>query len=227
MPNKLNKVILTKNEEDYLKALFHLLAEGDDKKVGTNQLAEHMGVTPASVSGMLKKMKGKALVDYEKYGKLELSSQGKLLAMELIRKHRLWETFLYKHMNFTWDEVHVVAEQLEHIKSPKLISELDKFLGYPKRDPHGAVIPTENGEYPTSPKITLAELQKGNRCRLVSVKDSSVAFLQYVTKLGLALSSEIEVQERQEFDGSFIILIDEKPVSVSKKFAEHVFVEIL
>lgn len=227
MPNKLNKVILTKNEEDYLKALFHLLAEGEESRVGTNQLAEHLGVTPASVSGMLKKMKGKELVDYEKYGKLELTPQGKLLAVELIRKHRLWETFLYKHMNFTWDEVHVVAEQLEHIKSPKLIAELDKFLGYPKRDPHGAIIPTENGEYPLSPKITLAELTTGDRCRLVSVKDSSVAFLQYVTKLGLELRSEIEVQEFQEFDGSFIILIDEKPVSVSKKFAEHVFVEIL
>ncbi len=216
---------MTKNEEDYLKALFHLLTENEEGKVGTNQLAEYMGISPASVSGMLKKMKTKDLVASERYGKLDLSEEGKAIAVQLIRKHRLWETFLYTHMNFSWDEVHEVAEQLEHIKSTKLTTELDKFLGFPKRDPHGAVIPSAEGEYQILPKITLSQLEAGDRCRLVSVKDSSVAFLQYVSKLGLALSSEIQIKEIQEFDGSVSIAFDNKEINVSKKFVDNVFVE--
>ncbi len=216
---------MTKNEEDYLKALFHLLTENEEGKVGTNQLAEYMGISPASVSGMLKKMKTKDLVASERYGKLDLSEEGKAIAVQLIRKHRLWETFLYTHMNFSWDEVHEVAEQLEHIKSTKLTTELDKFLGFPKRDPHGAVIPNAEGEYQILPKITLSQLEAGDRCRLVSVKDSSVAFLQYVSKLGLALSSEIQIKEIQEFDGSVSIAFDNKEINVSKKFVDNVFVE--
>ncbi len=225
MPNQADPSKLTKNEEDYLKALFHLLAERGEQKTGTNQLAEFLNISPASVSGMLKKMKTKALVAYERYGKLELTEKGTQIAVQLVRKHRLWETFLYTHMNFSWDEVHEVAEQLEHIKSAKLIAELDQFLGHPKRDPHGAVIPNAEGEYQLIPKVTLAELHAGDRCRLVSVKDSSVAFLQYVSKLGLALSSEIEIEEIQEFDGSVSILFDNKSVNVSKKFVDNVFVE--
>ncbi|MEO0777597.1 MAG: metal-dependent transcriptional regulator [Bacteroidota bacterium] len=225
MPNKSIHTKLTKNEEDYLKALFHLLSEAGDNKVGTNQLAEYMGISPASVSGMLKKMKTKDLVASERYGKLDLTEEGTAIAVQLIRKHRLWETFLYTHMNFTWDEVHEVAEQLEHIKSTKLIAELDKFLGHPKRDPHGAVIPNAEGEYQLLPKITLAQLEAGDRCRLVSVKDSSVAFLQYVSRLGLALSSEIQIREIEAFDGSVTISFDNKEINVSKKFVDNVFVE--
>jgi DtxR family Mn-dependent transcriptional regulator len=216
---------LTKAEEDYLKTLFYLIVESGEGKAGTNQLAEHMEVSPASVSSMLKKLKGKGLVVYEKYGKLELSEQGENVAVRLIRKHRLWETFLHEHMNFSWDEVHEVAEQLEHIQSPKLVFELDKFLGFPKRDPHGAIIPNEKGEYNIRPKVTLSSLKKGDRCRLTSVKDSSVAFLQYVSKVGLALSSQLTIEEIQEFDQSMLISFDEKTIMISKKFADNVFVE--
>ncbi len=216
---------LSKAEEDYLKTLFYLIVESREGKAGTNQLAEHLNVSPASVSSMLKRLKKKGLVDYEKYGKLELSEEGEALAVRLIRKHRLWETFLYQHMNFTWDEVHEVAEQLEHIQSPKLIFELDKFLGFPKRDPHGAIIPNDKGEYEVAPKVTLSSLEVGDRCRLISVKDSSVAFLQYVSKIGLALSSELTIREKQEFDQSMLIAFDEKTITVSKKFADNVFVE--
>ena len=128
-------------------------------------------------------------------------------------------------MNFKWDEVHDVAEQLEHIQSPKLIHELDKFLGFPEKDPHGARIPNQEGEYKILPKTTLSSLSKGDRCRLVSVKDSSVAFLQYVTKIGLALSSEMQVEDIQEFDQSMMINFDNKSVMISQKFADNVFVE--
>lgn len=218
---------LTKNEEDYLKALFNLTIERDGDKAGTNQLAEHLGFSPASVNGMLKKLKTKGLVSYKKYGKLELTEEGNSIALQLIRKHRLWETFLYKCMNFGWDEVHVVAEQLEHIESDKLISELDRFLGFPSTDPHGAIIPDKNGDYTEKPKQTLNELDEGAICRIVAVKDSSVEFLKYVTKIGLELSSKIKIIERREFDESSLIEFNERQLSVSKKFCENIFVEQL
>ncbi len=123
---------ITKNIEDYLKAIFNLVNESIDGRIGTNQLADYLELSPASVSSMLRKLKTENLVKYEKYGKLELSNKGNNLAIQLVRKHRLWETFLNKYMNFSWDEVHEVAHQLEHVKSPKLIKELDAFLGFPK-----------------------------------------------------------------------------------------------
>ena len=215
---------LTKNEEDYLKALFHLTAASDDDKAGTNQLADYLNVSPASVHGMLKKLKAKTLVSYKKYGKVELTGPGRLHAISLIRKHRLWETFLYEKMNFAWDEVHDVAEQLEHIRSAKLVAELDKFLGYPSHDPHGDVIPDAEGNYQVVPKKTLREVPVGTTCRIVAVRDTSVAFLKYVTRLGLELSSKMTVVDIQEFDDSLTIEFDGNHVSVSAKFAENVFV---
>jgi DtxR family Mn-dependent transcriptional regulator len=218
---------ITKNVEDYLKAIFYLTQEFEFEKVGTNQLAEHLGLSPASVSVMIKKMKDRDLVDYQKYGKISLTGSGHMIALRLVRKHRLWETFLHRHMNFSWDEVHEVAHQLEHIHSPKLIRELDNFLGNPKRDPHGDVIPDEDGSFIMPSKKSLAELKAGDLCKLVSVKDNSAVFLKYVTQLGLALSSEIEVQEIREFDGSMLISYDGKKENVSNMFAESIYVELL
>ncbi|MEM6722713.1 MAG: metal-dependent transcriptional regulator [Bacteroidota bacterium] len=218
---------LTKSEEDYLKAIFYLIVESGEGQAGTNQIAEYLEVSPASVNSMLKKLRQKELVAYEKYGKLELTPHGKNHSLQLIRKHRLWETFLYRHMNFTWDEVHDVAEQLEHIDSGKLIDELDRFLGFPKRDPHGSLIPSSEGDYQTQDRITLAECGVGDVCRLTAVKDSSAAFLRYLTQIGLAISGEIVIQEIREFDGSLHILIDGRAENVSKKFAEHIYVEVV
>ena len=218
---------ITKNIEDYLKAIFYLTQEFDFEKVGTNQLAEYLGLSPASVSVMIKKMKDKKLVDYQKYSKVSLTDSGHNIALRLVRKHRLWETFLYSHMNFSWDEVHEVAHQLEHIHSPKLIRELDNFLGNPKRDPHGDVIPDEDGNFIIPTKKSLSELKAGDLCRLVSVKDNSAAFLKYVTQLGLALSSEIRIKEIREFDGSMLISYDGKNENVSNMFAESIYVELL
>lgn len=217
---------LTRNEEDYLKALFQLSVEQHVSEAGTNQLAEYLGVSPSSVNAMIKKLKTKDLVASERYGKLALTEDGRAIALRLVRKHRLWETFLYEKMNFSWDEVHDVAEQLEHIRSEKLISELDKFLGYPKADPHGDSIPDAQGNYKRRPKRTLSEVPIGGKCRLLSVKDSSVAFLKYVTEIGLALSSDLEVVGRLEFDDSIQIRFDDSEVSVSKKFADNVFVSV-
>ena len=218
---------LSKNEEDYLKALFYIIVENENENAGTNQLAEYLQISPASVNAMLKKLKQKGYVSYKKYGKLKLTLEGKSIAVTMMRKHRLWETFLNRYMNFSWEEVHDVAEQLEHIKSDKLISELDKFLGFPKSDPHGAVIPDASGNYERQKKVTLADLKTGDECRLVSVKDSSATFLKYVSQIGLALSSKIAVIEIREFDGSLVIKAGKKRETVSNKFAQNVFVEKL
>ncbi|WP_109298836.1 metal-dependent transcriptional regulator [Aquimarina sp. AU474] len=225
MTNKLNLNNLTKSEEDYLKALFQLLVEDNATKVGNNQLAEYLKVSPASTNNMIKKLKAKEYVISEKYGKLDLTEEGRSIAVRLIRKHRLWETFLCKYLNFTWDEVHDVAEQLEHIKSRKLIDELDRFMDYPKNDPHGELIPNANGEYSVLPKITLSSLLDGDVCELVAVNDGSVSFLKYVSEIGLALSSEIRVLEVREFDKSIRIQFNDVIETVTRKFADNVFVK--
>ncbi|SHJ54632.1 metal-dependent transcriptional regulator [Aquimarina spongiae] len=227
MTNKSNLNNLTKSEEDYLKALFKLLIEDSSDKVGNNQLADYLRVSPASTNNMIKKLKTKKYVVSEKYGKLELTQEGRSVAVRLIRKHRLWETFLYNYLNFSWDEVHDVAEQLEHIKSYKLVDELDRFMDFPKKDPHGELIPNASGEYKVVPKITLSSLSVGDVCKLVSVNDGSVNFLRFVSEIGLALSSEIKVLEIREFDKSIRIGFNDTTETVTRKFADNVFVEKL
>ncbi|MCO6461379.1 MAG: metal-dependent transcriptional regulator [Saprospiraceae bacterium] len=217
--------MVSQAEENYLKALFYLTNETAGKtEAGTNELASYLEVKPATANDMLKKLKEKDLVSYEKYRKITLTPKGREYAVEVIRKHRLWETFLYDKLEFSWDEVHEVAEQLEHIKSKKLVEQLEKFLGYPELDPHGDPIPNARGELKLMKRKTLAEVPVGNKCKLVAVKDSSAIFLQYVVKLGLGLSSVIEVVNRQEFDGSVEIRVNHKNSTVSQKFAENIFV---
>ncbi len=215
---------LTKSEEDYLKALFHLIEEQQNDEVGTNQVAQHLDVKPASASAMLKKLRKKSLIDFEKYGKIRLLPAGRNLALDMVRKHRLWETFLHKHMQFEWDEVHDVAEQLEHIDSEKLIEELERFLGHPKFDPHGDPIPPSNGKYKALDKPLLADLEVGERCYISAVNDHSSDFLRFVKELGLALSSEIKLEETRDFDGSLLISFDGRKINVSRKFAQNVMV---
>lgn len=217
--------MISQAEENYLKALFHLTNEIQEKtEAGTNELAESLGVAPATANNMLKRLKEKKLVDYEKYGKITLTKKGRSLAVETVRKHRLWETFLYEKLNFTWDEVHEVAEQLEHIKSAKLVEQLESFLDFPETDPHGDPIPNAKGEIKFVKRKTLAEIEVGKLCKLVAVKDNSSSFLQYVVKLGLGLSSKIKIISRQEFDGSMEIEVNKVRSSISKKVAQNLFV---
>jgi DtxR family transcriptional regulator, Mn-dependent transcriptional regulator len=217
--------MLSFTEENYLKALLHLTIETEGKEeAGTNELAAYLGVKPATATDMLRKLKEKKLISYEKYGKISLSGSGRRTAMEILRRHRLWETFLYEKLEFTWDEVHEVAEQLEHIHSAKLIDKLDKFLGYPEYDPHGDAIPDANGELKPSFKKTLAEAPEGSNCRMVAVKDNTVAFLKYVSQLNLAIDSRITVLSRQPYDGSMEIEINQKQLTVSQKFAENIMI---
>lgn len=208
-----------------MKALFHLTSDIPEKtEAGTNELADMLDVTPATANNMLKKLKEKGWVSYEKYGKISLTDKGRVLAVEIIRKHRLWETFLYEKLNFTWDEVHEVAEQLEHIQSVKLVQQLEKFLDFPEIDPHGDPIPNEKGEIRFIKRKTLAEIEESKTCKLVAVKDNSSSFLQYVVKLGLGLSSKIKVLGRREFDGSMEIEVNKVRSSISKKVAQNLLV---
>ena len=220
-------MILSTNKEDYLKALFHLTEKDVEQRAGINQLAEYLSISAASVNNMLKKLKTDGLVDYEKYGKVELSEKGRLYALKLIRKHRIWETFLYRKLNFTWDEVHEVAEQLEHIQSDKLIDRLDALLGHPSTDPHGEQIPAADGSLVPRPKIKLTNVIPGTLCQLMFVEDSSSEFLQYVTRIGLSLQKQFKVLEHQTFDDSLLLKIDDREVWVSQKFAENIYVSDL
>jgi DtxR family Mn-dependent transcriptional regulator len=225
MDNSIPFGMLTQTEENYLKALFQLASgRPGDKDAGTNELAQQLEVKPASVHEMLKRLKEKGLVSYERYGRITLTARGRQSAVGVIRKHRLWETFLYEKLKFTWDEVHEVAEQLEHIQSAKLVDRLDEFLGHPKYDPHGDPIPDAKGVIRQEARLTLAEVQEGSSCRMIAVKDNSMPFLQQVMRLGLALKSRIRVIRRNAFDSTLEIEVGKKTHTVSQKFAEHIYV---
>ncbi len=217
--------MLSFTEENYIRTLFQLTTENADKpKAGTNELATKLNVKPATANDMLKKLKEKKLINYEKYGKISLTAEGRRQAIDVLRKHRLWETFLYEKLEFTWDEVHEVAEQLEHIHSSKLIDKLDKFLNFPEFDPHGEVIPNAKGEIKIQFKNTLAVVKPGTTCRMVAVKNNTASFLQYVVKIGLEISSQIKVLSKQEYDGIMELEIEGKKSNVSQKFAENILV---
>lgn len=216
--------MLSYTEENYLKALLKIAFDNGLKEVGTNELASLLAVRPATANDMLKKLKEKELVDYEKYGKITLTEQGRKNAIEIIRRHRLWETFLFEKLEFSWDEVHEVAEQLEHIKSTKLIDKLDKFLDYPEYDPHGDPIPNRKGQLKVHYKKTLSDVPVGKKCKMVAVKDNSSSFLQYVVKVGLGINNEIVIVSKQDYDSMLVIEVNGITSSVSQKFAENIFV---
>ena len=217
--------MLSFTEENYLKALVQLTAFDENVvEVGVNQLASVLDVKPATVSDMVRKLKSKELVHYQKYGKVSLTDLGLNNGMMVIRRHRLWETFLYMKLDFTWDEVHELAEELEHIHSKKLINRLDDFLGNPAFDPHGDAIPNAEGTISIPFRKTLSEVKSGHVCKLVAVKDNSSEFLQYVDKIGLKIQDEIEVVNKEEFDELTTIRIKDKEMVVSPKFTENIFV---
>ena len=220
-------MMLSYTEENYLKALLKLSFQNEEKpEAGTNEMAAYLGVKPATATDMLKKLKEKELVTYQKYGKILLTDSGRKSGIAILRKHRLWETFLYEKLDFSWDEVHEVAEQLEHIQSAKLVNKLDEFLDFPEFDPHGDPIPKANGEIPLIAKTLLSEVKGGEVCKVAAVKDTSTLFLQYLEKLKITIGTNIKVLEVIAFDGSLNIQIeDAEPRSVSMKFAESLFVQ--
>ncbi len=212
------------SEENYLKAIFHL-ERAYPTGVSTNALAEEMSTKASSVTDMIKRLSEKKLVAYKKYQGVKLSEFGRETAVEVIRKHRLWEVFLVDKLGFAWDEVHEVAEQLEHIKSEKLIIELDKFLGHPKKDPHGDPIPDAKGNFVFSDKVLLSELKLGESGICVGVKDSSTEFLQYLDKNDIALGKEISVLEKESFDHSMLINLNGRELKISNIISSNLFIK--
>ncbi|TRX00326.1 metal-dependent transcriptional regulator [Flavobacterium gawalongense] len=216
---------MTFSEENYLKAIYHLTTVSDSE-VSTNAIAEMMETKASSVTDMLKKLAEKDLVNYKKYQGVSLTENGKLAAKMIVRKHRLWEVFLVEKLDFSWDEVHDVAEQLEHIKSEKLINKLDDFLGNPTEDPHGDPIPDANGRIVKVEKQLLSELHENQAGICVGVQDTSSEFLKYLDKQGIALGSKIEVISKESFDLSLKIKVDSKDLTISNKIASNLFVKL-
>jgi DtxR family Mn-dependent transcriptional regulator len=216
---------LTTAEENYLKAIYHL-SEGGKKGVSTNDVAGAMKTKPASVSDMLRKLGEKEVIEYRKYYGVHMTDEGKKQALQTIRKHRLWEVFLVDKLNFAWDEVHEVAEELEHIQSPLLIQRLDAFLNYPKFDPHGDPIPDEFGDVKAKPRLVLNEMEIDQMGQIVAVKDSSAAFLKYLDKVGAYIGARIKILDKTDFDGSMEILVDQKKnLFISKDVAANILVQ--
>jgi DtxR family Mn-dependent transcriptional regulator len=173
---------------------------------------------------MIKRLAAKSLITYEKYYGVNVTKNGKSEALSIIRKHRLWETFLVAKLGFSWDEVHDVAEQLEHIQSPLLIEKLDEFLGFPSSDPHGHPIPDKHGKFHIARQILLAE-STGKKASACAVKNSTPAFLQYLSKIGIYIGASVQVLEKIEFDGSLEILVDgKKKVYISREASENILV---
>ncbi|MBP6758699.1 MAG: metal-dependent transcriptional regulator [Flavobacterium sp.] len=216
---------MTFSEENYLKTIYHLTAISD-AEVSTNAIAEMMETKASSVTDMLKKLAEKDLVNYKKYQGVSLTNKGNLIAKMIVRKHRLWEVFLVEKLNFSWDEVHDIAEQLEHIKSEKLINKLDDFLGNPTEDPHGDPIPDANGRILNIEKQLLSELGENQIGICVGVKDSSAEFLKYLDKQEIALGSKIEIIGKESFDLSLKIKVNGTELTISNKIAGNLFVKV-
>ena len=215
--------MLSITEENHLKAIFHLSSDGN-KDVSTNAIADSLKTKAPSVTDMLKKLSEKKLVSYKKYQGSFLTADGRKTALNIIRKHRLWEVFLVNKLNFNWDEVHDIAEQLEHIKSEKLINELDKFLDYPAKDPHGDPIPNPAGFIKYTTKLVLSDLAIGETGKFVGIKNSSSTFLKLLDKRKISLGSNIKVLHQEDFDQSIYIGLDETNLTISVKSANNIYV---
>ena len=216
--------MFTLSEENYLKAIFHLESISG-KGISTNAIAKKLNTKASSVTDMIKKLAEKELLIYKKYQGVTLTNIGKKVATGIVRKHRLWELFLVEKLNFSWDEVHDVAEQLEHIKSPKLINELDLFLGFPKMDPHGDPIPDKDGNFQKIEKRLLSSLEVNQFGICIGVNDSSSEFLKYLDKHTISLGQQIRVLSKESFDKSITILIQNKEISISHKIANNIYIQ--
>ncbi|MCV9385911.1 metal-dependent transcriptional regulator [Reichenbachiella ulvae] len=216
--------MLSYAEENYLKAIYHL-SESGKKSVSTNAISEVLKTKPASVSDMIKKLSDKGYVSYKKYKGVNVSIKGEKSALLVIRKHRLWEVFLVDKLGFNWDEVHEIAEQLEHIKSPTLVTKLDKFLGYPRIDPHGDPIPDENGQIINKSKVPLVEVALEKQVIVTGVESSESEFLAHLDKINISLGSKLTIKDINSFDGSMQLdIVGHPTIFISKQVAENLLV---
>ena len=213
----------TLSEENYLKAIYRLSQETG--KITPTAIAESLNNNPASVVDMIRKLTDKQLIEYDKKTGVKLTPEGQKDAVLIVRRHRLWEVFLLEKLGYHWDEIHDIAEELEHINHPGLADRLDKFLEFPEYDPHGDPIPKANGILPKVYSITLADMKVETECRVAAVRDTSSPFLQYLLKLGIGIGTQIKVLEKIDFDQSVVISInDREKTTVSQKFSENILI---
>lgn len=212
------------SEENYVKTIYHL--QRRDDTVTTNELAARLQTKPASITEMMKKLKVKKLVNYQPYQGFKLTAEGNKIALGIIRRHRLWEYFLAEKLKFNWDEVHDIAEDMEHVSSKKLIDKLDEFLGYPKFDPHGDPIPDANGKLEAGKKICLTDLQINKQAIVSQLTNPSAELLELLKHQGISMGTKLEVKRRFDFDKSIEIKISKLPVIiVSEQLAKNIYVK--
>jgi DtxR family Mn-dependent transcriptional regulator len=212
------------SEENYIKSIYHLQEHQD--MVTTNALAAELSTRPASVTDMLKKLKQKKLLHYEKYQGFRLSPEGKKVALGIIRRHRLWEYFLSVKLQFTWDEVHEVAEELEHVSSKKLVDKLDEYLGFPRFDPHGDPIPDQHGKIHPARQVLLSEWPMGETAEVSGVGDQSPDMLEILRHRQIGIGTKLDIRKKFSFDDSIEIKIRNlPPFTISKQLAEQIWVK--
>ncbi len=209
----------TPAEENYLKAVYKLSEK--DQSVSTNDLAQILGTSPASVTDMVKRLSEKKLLNHQPYKGVRLTNTGKKMALEIVRKHRLWEVFLAEKLSISWDSIHDIAEQLEHIQAPELIQKLDAFLGFPRFDPHGDPIPDESGVLLERKTILLGQAKPGTHLRIAGVLLHSSDFLTYLDKLNLKIGTPLEVIEIMPFDQSMLLISGKRQLTLSARVCEH------
>lgn len=224
MPDFFIMLNYSTSEENYIKAIFHLQGQGET--VTTNELAQELKTKPASVTDMMKKLKAKKLLHYKPYRGFRLSSEGNKVALGIIRRHRLWEYFLAEKLKFSWEEVHAVAEDLEHVSSKKLIDKLDEYLGFPRIDPHGDPIPDAEGKIETSKQVCITELPFNQSAVVCHVSDQSQQILELLKHKNISIGTKLEVKRKFDFDHSMEIKIRQQPVfTISEQLAKNIFVK--
>ncbi|MBO9155086.1 metal-dependent transcriptional regulator [Chitinophaga sp. GCM10012297] len=217
---------LTVAEENYIKSIYKL--QDGQAVVSTNAIAYELDTKPASVTDMAKKLKEKKLIDYEKYQGISLTAEGKRIALQIVRRHRLWECFLVEKLSFSWNEVHEIAEELEHVRSEKLINRLSEFLGNPTTDPHGDPIPDAQGKFSKTKQLISLDKATARRLEVAGVADQSSALLEFLNAKGIRLGTQIDVIERYEFDNSVEIKIRNQPAfTISEQVSKNIMVKTL
>ncbi|MDQ3021082.1 MAG: metal-dependent transcriptional regulator [Bacteroidota bacterium] len=213
---------MNKSLEDYLKNIYSIqIASG---KVSTSILAEKLSISSAAVSDMISKLSKTGYIKNTPYKGFEITKKGEIIALNLIRKHRIWEVFLLEHLNYPWEKVHNEAENLEHASSDDLILRLEKFLNFPKFDPHGHPIPDKHGKIHSEKSISAVELNVGDSAVIKQVSDESSEVLEYLSKVGLKLNDEIRVIEKINFDNSIQIHFRSGNIFLSEKLANNIYV---
>lgn len=212
------------SKEDYLSAIYKFRNESGEIK--PNLIAENLNITNAAVTDMLRKLSRDGFVAYKKYKGVKLTSKGEQYAKNMVRRHRIWETFLHQVLGMSWDKIHEEAEMLEHSSSDELVNRLEEFMNYPDTDPHGYPIPDRTGKLPKHKSaVAISELSKNDKAEVIRVNDSHSGMLGYISKIGIELGKEVTIKDVFEFDGSMLLGINNKEVNISKTIASHIFVE--